>query len=71
MWAIASTVTIGLTPEAVGNVEASQTTTGRGQIGYARPRYQRTCHSPRRIAQVWLDRKSRRSAGVKYRISGP
>jgi hypothetical protein len=27
MWAIAWIVTIGLTPEAVGNVEASQTTT--------------------------------------------
>jgi hypothetical protein len=26
MWAIASIVTIGLTAEAVGNVEASQTT---------------------------------------------
>jgi hypothetical protein len=35
------------------------------RLAYDTPRYSRICRSPWRIAQLWFDRKSGRSTGVR------
>jgi hypothetical protein len=64
MWAIASIVTIGLTPEAVGNVEASQTTTFRTpQTSPSGSQAELLAEPPMRADPIWWNENRLNRAG--------